>query len=159
MLWTCPEKRNKTGEESGPLFIPLTPKVLALLGERRSGFRFCTGEGKVPLGGFHEPVVALRKAVDELRKEDGRPPMPHWSLHDLRRTAKSLMSRAGVPPRHSELCLGHAIPGVEGKYDRYAYLNEKLAAFEALGAMIERILDPAPGNVVPLHQQRTSKAA
>jgi hypothetical protein len=35
-------------------------------------------------------------------------------LHDLRRTARSLMSRAGVRPDIAERALGHAIPGVEG---------------------------------------------
>src|SRR5262249_42743083 len=28
------------------------------------------------------------------------PPMPNWVLHDLRRTARSLMSRAGVSDNH-----------------------------------------------------------
>jgi hypothetical protein len=35
-----------------------------------------------------------------------------WTLHDLRRTAKTLMVRPGVRPDISELTLGHGIPGV-----------------------------------------------
>jgi len=34
-----------------------------------------------------------------------------WTLHDLRRTARSLMSRAGVSADHAERCLGHAGSG------------------------------------------------
>ena len=45
------------------------------------------------------------------------PDVPQWQLHDLRRTARSLMSRAGVPGEHAERVMGHAIAGVEGVYD------------------------------------------
>ena len=38
--------------------------------------------------------------------------MPNWTLHDLRRTAKTLMVRAGVRPDISERVLGHVIGGV-----------------------------------------------
>ena len=40
-----------------------------------------------------------------------------WVVHDLRRTARSLMSRAGVRPDIAERVLGHAISGVEAIYD------------------------------------------
>ena len=42
----------------------------------------------------------------------------NWRLHDLRHTARSLMSRAGVNPDIAERCLGHVIGGVRGVYDR-----------------------------------------
>jgi integrase len=41
--------------------------------------------------------------------------MPTWVVHDLRRTARSLMSRAGVRPDIAERVMGHAIAGVEGE--------------------------------------------
>jgi hypothetical protein len=47
--------------------------------------------------------------------------MKRWVLHDLRRTARSLMSRAGVQRDISERVMGHAIVGVEGVYDQYPY--------------------------------------
>jgi integrase len=55
--------------------------------------------------------------------------MPQWQLHDLRRTAKTLMLRQGVRPDVTERVLSHVIPGVEGVYDCYEYLGEKLDAF------------------------------
>jgi integrase len=73
-----------------------------------------------------------------------------WTLHDLRRTARSLMSRAGVNPDIAERCLGHAIPGVRGVYDRHTYEREMLHAFEALAAQIDRIVNPPGDNVVAL---------
>jgi hypothetical protein len=59
------------------------------------------------------------------------------------------MSRAGVPSDHAELALGHAIPGVEGVYDRYAYLEERRDALERLARLVERILaGEVTGNVI-----------
>jgi integrase len=75
---------------------------------------------------------------------------PFW-LHDLRRTARSLMSRAGVAPHIAERVLGHAIKGVEGVYDRHRYGAEIGAALVALATLIERILAGPADNVVPLH--------
>ena len=52
------------------------------------------------------------------------------------------MSRAGIDANHAERCLGHVIGGVRGTYDRHAYYDEKKAAFEALAAQIDRIINP-----------------
>jgi hypothetical protein len=61
------------------------------------------------------------------------------------------MSRAGVPREHAERCLGHAVCStVEQTYDRHQYIEEMRAAYEALAALIGRIVDPAPANVVPI---------
>ena len=72
-----------------------------------------------------------------------------WTLHDLRRTARSLLSRAGISPDIAEMCLGHVLTGVRGTYDRHAYHEEKKHAFEALAAQIARIVDPQD-NVVAM---------
>jgi len=86
---------------------------------------------------------ALDKEIAKLRKADGRDPMPRWQLsRDIRRTAKTLMARAGVRPDISERVLAHVIPGVEGTYDRYEYLTEKRDALEKLAALIDRIINP-----------------
>jgi integrase len=74
--------------------------------------------------------------------------MPQWVLHDLRRAARSLMSRAGVASDIAERVLGHVIPGVRGVYDRHAYEAEKREALDALAALVDRILAPRKDNVV-----------
>jgi hypothetical protein len=38
--------------------------------------------------------------------------------------------------------MGHVIGGVRETYDRYEYREEKARAYEALAALIERILKP-----------------
>jgi integrase len=84
------------------------------------------------------------EAVKEL------PPLPHWTLHDLRRTARSLMSRAGVRPDIAERVLGHAIGGVEGVYDRHHYQEAKADALKRLAGLIDAIINPPADNVVSL---------
>jgi hypothetical protein len=53
------------------------------------------------------------------------------------------MSRAGVRPDIAERTLGHAIPRIEGVYDRHSYATEKADALQRLADLIERILHPA----------------
>src|SRR5262249_24526343 len=114
-----------------------------------------TTDGRRSLGGFSK----FKRAFDadvlaELRKDDPEAKaLPRWTLHDLRRTARTLMSRAGVDPDTAERCLGHVIGGVRGTYDRHEYHDEKKRAFETLAALIERIVNPQP-NVVPLKGAR-----
>jgi hypothetical protein len=55
-----------------------------------------------------------------------------------------------VPADLAERCLNHALGTIRGTYDVYEYLSEKKAAFEALAALVERIVDPPAGNVVAL---------
>jgi hypothetical protein len=65
------------------------------------------------------------------------------------------MSRAGVSRDHSERVLAHAIPGVEGVYDRYAYFDEKADALQRLAKLIETILNPPDkSNVVALRRTK-----
>ena len=74
-----------------------------------------------------------------------------WRLHDLRRVARSLLSRGGIGADIAERCLGHVPGGIRATYDRYEYRHEKAHAFEALAAQIERIVNaPEGGNVVSL---------
>jgi integrase len=79
------------------------------------------------------------KSKRALKKLQLKPADP-WTLHDLRRTAKSLMARAGVSWHISERTLGHVIKGVEGVYDRYDYDAEKADALNRLAALIETIV-------------------
>jgi hypothetical protein len=80
--------------------------------------------------------------------QSGGPGAP-WVLHDLPRTARSLMSRAGVRPDIAERVLGHKQHGVEGIYDRHRYRDEKADALTRLATLIDGIVNPRE-NVVRL---------
>ena len=75
-----------------------------------------------------------------------------WVIHDLRRTARSLLSRVGVSTEIAERVLGHAVTGVRGTYDRHDYEKEKADALRKLAALIERIVNPPAENIVALHE-------
>ena len=85
------------------------------------------------------------------RALDAKVPIAPWQFHDLRRTARSLMSRAGARPDIAERVLGHAIRGVESVYDRHSYRDEKAHALNALAGLIESIVNPTD-NVVALRK-------
>ncbi|MGY3358829.1 integrase [Bradyrhizobium sp. GM0.4] len=155
-VWAIPGARYKTKLDH---VIPLTDAARALLGDKPAGankkswFVFSTTHGEKPFSGFSKAKRALDKAIAEIRTSEGREPMPAFTLHDLRRTARSLMSRAKVPTDHAERALGHVIGGVRETYDRHEYLDEKRAAFEALAGLVERILNPT-ANVEELAARR-----
>lgn len=138
--WTLPAARNKTKVD---LVRPLSPAARAILGEmpRRGEFVFTTDD-VTPISGFSK----FKRALDKATGTKG------WALHDCRRTARSLMSRAGVPSDHAERCLGHVIGGVRGVYDRHEYHAEKAQAFEALAALVERIVSGTQTGVVQLRK-------
>jgi integrase len=141
--WTLPASRNKTKVD---LIRPLSETAQAVLARapRIAGcdFVFST-DGRSPISGFSRFKEKL----------DAKSGVRGWTIHDLRRTARSLMSRAGVNSDHAERCLGHVIAGVRGTYDRHEYYDEKRQVYEALAAQIDRIITPPPGNVTQLHKR------
>jgi integrase len=137
--WTLPAARNKVKVD---LIRPLSPMALAVIEKLPrigEGDLIFTSDGKTHIRGFSK----AKRAFDNACGVTG------WTLHDLRRTARSLMSRAGVSSDHAERCLGHVLAGVRGTYDRHEYHTEKKRAYEALAAQIERIVNPQE-YVVPL---------
>jgi len=137
--WIIPAARNKGKIEH---VVPLTDAVIKLLGPKRKGYVFSSDGGKTAFSGFSKAKEALDRKLAEIRKQVGRPAMKGWVFHDLRRSARSLMSRAGVESDIAERVLGHVIGGVRGVYDRHEYRAEKQDALEKLGALVERILQP-----------------
>jgi integrase len=137
--WTIPSARYKTKIDH---VIPLSKAALAELPSGQGEFIFSANSRQAI--GSHSRHKA---AIDEASGVRG------WVVHDLRRTARSLMSRAGISADHAERCLGHVISGVRGVYDRHEYLDEKRRAFEALASLVARIVDPQP-NVVVMRGER-----
>jgi integrase len=139
--WLIPAARVKGKRE---FLIPLSKTALSLLqtipviGDEKSGPVFTT-DGERPLAAYTQ----FKRPFDKLCG------VKEWTIHDLRRTVRSLMSRAGVPPDHAERAIGHVIGGIRGIYDRHEFYNEKKLAFEALAGLLERILEPPPEVVVP----------
>jgi integrase len=156
-LWTIPKERYKTGlDHVVPLSAPASKLIATAAPDKpakNAHFVFSTTSGAKPFSGFSKAKRELDKVIADIREREGRLPMEDWTLHDLRRTARTLLARAGVRDDIAERCLGHVIKGVEKVYNRYAYLDEKRAAFEALAALVSRILNPT-ANVEELASRR-----
>jgi len=120
--------------------------------QKPSPFVFTT-EGGTPISGFsrakeriEEKVTAARREVDPKAEE-----MHDWGIHDLRRTAATEMGRLGVAEFIISKVLNHAARGVTGQvYNRYEYLAEKRHALDTWAAYLDRLVHPAPENVVVL---------
>jgi integrase len=152
-VWTIPAERHKSKKAFELPLSKAAARLLAAVPEiaGKPGWVF-THDGLRPVGGFSRfKRLFDAKMHAELREDDAKAKLMPWVVHDLRRTARSLMSRAGVPPRHAEMALAHVVAGVESVYDRHRYLDEKRLAFEALAQQVDRILNPRAGNVVALH--------
>jgi integrase len=130
-VWTIPtDPREKNN--AGTLVLPQAA-IDILNAQPRMGnnpFVFASRAGS-HVNGFSK----AKKAFDA-----GLGDMPPWTLHDLRRTASSLMARAGVRPDHAEQTLGHTIKGVAGVYNRHEYREEKAQALRMLATLIDEIV-------------------
>jgi integrase len=115
--------------------IPLSPAALAILtGRERNGRGFVFGRGRAGFGGWSSAKRALDACVA---------PMDPWTLHDLRRTASTIMhDRLGIPPHVVEACLAHVghRAGVAGVYNKASYATEKRRALERWAAFIDEIV-------------------
>jgi integrase len=130
--WTIPSEKREKGN-AGELVLPaMALDIIKGRPRLASNPYILAGRDSGPLRSFHGPRDALKAKVG----------FEDWRIHDLRRTARSLMSRAGVRPHIAERVLGHAIRGVEGVYDRHSYREEKAQALQDLANLIESILNP-----------------
>jgi hypothetical protein len=69
--------------------------------------------------------------------------IPHWTIHDLRRTGSTRMGDEGVLPHVVEAVINHqsgSKSGVAGIYNKAKYLTEKREALQTLASFIERIV-------------------
>jgi integrase len=138
--WLLPAERNKVKRE---LLRPLSPQARAVLDSRPviDGCPYYfTADGRRAIAAS----TRHKKQLDEASS------VSDWRLHDLRRTSRSQMSKAGVAREHAEECLGHVQKLIPGTYDRHDYYSEKKRAYEKLATQLELIVNQPEGNVVPL---------
>ena len=99
--------------------VPLSPLALSILAElpeaRRARLRLdaqrALGGGTIPISGWSKFKSRLdRAAIEALRQltGDAQATIPEWRLHDLRRTAATLMTERGVSRLVVSKVLDHA---------------------------------------------------
>lgn len=139
--WTIPKERSKNNEAH---IVPLSDKAIAVLQSLpkitgKDSFLF-TMTGVTSISGFSKARTALHLKMVE--HADGKD-IPHWTFHDLRRTAASGMAKLNVAPHVIEAVLNHqtgVIKGIAKVYNRNTYEPEKRQALDTWSQHIHVLL-------------------
>jgi integrase len=148
-LIDLPPARTKNKREHQ---IPLSPQAIAILRRAISGATANSkGNGSAtnklegtndvgvfgvngfPSGGWYGPKAALDRRVGLAKP---------WRLHDIRRTAATMMAELGVLPYIVEAILNHVSghkAGVAGIYNRAKYIDEMREALVKWATHVEAI--------------------
>ena len=102
-----------------------------MFGTGKRGFVF-TSDGSRALSGFSK----FKKDFDEASG------LTDWDIHDLRRTARTLMARIGISEEHAERAIGHTEKRLVKNYTVWDFREEKSEVFRKLSDLIERITTP-----------------
>lgn len=149
--WTIPGNRTKNGT---PYTVPLAGLALAELvtvwpnDEPEAGHLLLGRSAGTGFRGFSK----LKARLDVASKVEG------WRFHDLRRTARTGMTRLGVPRDHAEAAINH-LSGrskLERTYDRHDYAPEVIAALARWQGHVSGLLGIA-AELVPLAERRAAK--
>jgi integrase len=147
-LWTIPAERYKSAVTH---IVPLSPAMVQLLEQlprwTADDYLF-SNDGRTPItlsGVTKAKIDAVVGAI------------PHWTIHDLRRTCRTRLSGLGVPDHIAELTIGHSRKGLARVYDLHRYEAEMRHALEAWAARLAAIVagPDAGSNVVSMGRRRT----
>ena len=137
-LWEIPSDHSKTGK---PHIVYLSRQAMEILHRRAKTEieRACAVRPDVCLfpaqGSVREPMsdATLNRAMARVKWN-----MPHFTIHDLRRTAATLLSEEGFAPDVIEKALNHTIKGVRGVYNRAEYGPQRKEMLQAWADLIDK---------------------
>jgi integrase len=153
---TLPPSRTKSGREH---VVPLGPTAAEIL-RAQPRRRLADGSPRDLIFGLSEgagfrnhdgALNAIRARIAENRRSaDIGEEMAHWTLHDLRRTvATGMTKRLDIAPHVANACLHHTVTGVAGVYIKEpASLDQRRAALERWDAHIARLVASGRGEKV-----------
>ena len=146
-VWTIPPERHKTGRKTGrALKRPIINEVAPLISEamrlsHSNELLFSAEASDKPM--HQSSTLSYPKNIQRVAEKQLGYPMQHWSMYDLRKTARTNWSTL-AEPHVCELMLGHVLPGVWQVYDRHSYLEEQGAAYRKWHERVTRIVSAAP---------------
>jgi integrase len=144
-LLTLPPARTKNKRTHE---LPLAPQALAIL----QGWATNAAGATSKVNGKGNDGMVFERVGWDLRKKKldrvilanrGGKPIPHWTLHDLRRTCATGLAELGVLPHVIECVLNHLSgfrSGVAAIYNRNRYLPEMREALEVWGDKVNTIV-------------------
>jgi integrase len=144
-VWRIPTKPREKGV---PALLVLPQAALDVLSE-------IPQQGEYVFG-----AASLRNYLQRSKDEfDAERNWADWVIHDLRRTSRSLMAKAGIVPIVAEAILGHKQGGVAGTYDQHKYQDEMTDALKVLASRLRDITTPPADNVVDVDKRKRKRAA
>lgn len=152
-VWHLPGERSKTG---APIDIPLP----ALAIEWLKRLKELAGPSKwvLPARKMQHRMIphihegTLGTALGKVKPH--MPDVPPFTIHDLRRTARTHLAELGIDPVVAERCLNHKIKGVEGIYNRHDYFKERQEALNRWANLLDQLEKGENYNVTPIKRPR-----
>lgn len=136
MWWTLGASGTKSGRTHR---VPISPIALEVLQVALSSSEdYQPAVYVFPSPRASGPVRWLSHASARVRRRI--PDVPHWTPHDLRRTAATHMAQLGASRFIIGRILNHADRSVTSVYERYDYDAEKAEALSAWGERVGEIL-------------------
>jgi integrase len=139
--WHIPAEHSKTGK---PHIVFLSRQSLALFKELHilagGSALVMPGRGSLTKPFAHNAInTALKTAL-------AGQPIPAFTIHDLRRTASTLLHENGWASDVVEKALNHTIGGVRGVYNRAEYAPQRREMLQFWADYIEQLM--TTGNVI-----------
>lgn len=147
--WIVPADRMKARR---PHMVYLSRQALDLL----VGLKTCAGSSPYILPGRYETDKPMSDAtlnrvisatVEKAQKEGYD--LPHFCVHDLRRTGSTLLHEAGFNTDWIEKCLAHEQKGVRAVYNKAEYADQRREMLQSWADMVDAWI--AGAKVVPLN--------
>jgi integrase len=137
-LWRLSGARTKNGH---PHTVPLSPLAIELIGNADSERVFPNNSS-----------LAVSRIIYRVQDRFG---IPHWTVHDLRRTALTGMAKLGIAPIVLGHIANHRTTTKAGMtlsvYVQHAYEKEKREALELWADRLQGIV-AGDAEVVPMHR-------
>jgi len=148
-VWTIASEQLEKGTAGKIKLPPLALDIIEAQPRIAGNPYVFAGRGKTAFNSFSQRKAELDEKL---------PNMPTWTLHDLRRTCRKLMTRVRVRPDVGELALGHSIKGIQAVYDDPIEYGPAIDdAFQRVANEVERIINPPADNVVAMTSSPRSR--
>ena len=95
-------------------------------------------------------ISGWTKLVRQLVKASG----VDLTMHDLRRTCRTLMSRLGAPEDIAELAIGHQRADLVARYNKDAAWEQRFVAFEQVSTHLTQLVEVPSSNITYLQVSR-----
>lgn len=142
-VWRIPAERAKTGEARE---LPLPTPVIGWLKELH--VKACGSDYVFPARRQSKRFPHVSPDTTWRALHDLNHGLEAFTIHDLRRTARSLMADIGIAFDVAEKILGHKLPGTAAIYDRGNSLERQRKALEKLAALIVELENGKTNNKV-----------